>query len=67
MLLAWQLPCGVADPWCPPGQTLVHQLDLAAPSLDALDNLILNTCFDWQVDLENDSAITTALVAIGVG
>ena len=66
VLLAWQLPCGVADPWCPPGQTLVHHIDLAAPSLDALDNLILNTCVDWQVDLEKDSAITTALIAIGV-
>ncbi|HEV7741907.1 MAG TPA: hypothetical protein VGO65_05770 [Pseudolysinimonas sp.] len=66
VLLAWQLPCGVADPWCPPGQNLVYHLDLASPSLDALDASIVGTCSDWQVDLENDSATTTSLIAAGI-
>jgi hypothetical protein len=65
-LLAWSLPCGVSDPWCPPGQTLVYVLDLSSPSLNALDDKLVGTCNDWQVDLEWDSATTAALIAIGV-
>lgn len=65
-LLAWQLPCGVADPFCAPGQNLVHVLDLVEPSLGALDSLVVGTCGDWQVDLEWDSATTAALIGIGV-
>jgi hypothetical protein len=66
VLLAWQLPCGVASPWCPPGQNLVHHIDLTVPTLDALDDLLIGTCGDWQVDLEWDSPITDALIAAGI-
>lgn len=65
-LIAWSLPCGVQDPFCAPGQTLVQVIDLAQPTLDALDEELVGSCGDFQLDLYNDSPTTADLIAAGV-
>ncbi len=65
-LLAWQMPCGMADRFCAPGQKLVGVADLAVPSLDALDDLAGQYCGGLQLDLEWDSQATADLIAYGI-
>lgn len=64
VLFAWSVP-NPADVW-EGDQTLVNSIDLATADLGALDSWISEQCGYFQVDLENDSAITRELQKYGL-
>ncbi len=66
VLVAWAMPFW-AGPTTPTwGQTYVTKADLASKDLNALDEQLAACGTQYQVDLYNDSATTTSLIAGGV-
>lgn len=63
VLLVWSYP-NADDPW-DGDQILVNHVDLTEGSLAALDEWIAAQCGNFQVDLENDSPTTRALMDVG--
>lgn len=64
--VAWAMPSWVNSTTPTWPQTLAFESDATtAPSLDALDGSLTACGSQWQVDIYNDNATTTALVAGG--